>query len=113
MNKTTSKATIRPSKSKKAKRVPRLYNLPNGGNTTSQKKYLNEWEKMGHEFGNIIGGELFGFDPTLSYRFSDSVHTNTFDPIVVIRILDHIEETKTDSYDSGYNYGRSYNDEYY
>jgi hypothetical protein len=114
MKKTTSKAVIVAPKKSKATSVPkRTYRMPDGSITTSATKYSKEWRRIGEDFGSIIGGELFGFDPTLSYKFSDSVHTNTFDPLVVIKILDHIAEEKIASYDSGYYWGWSYDDQYY
>ena len=113
MKKTTSKAVIVAPKKKKATPVPkRKYKMPDGTLTTSATKYSKEWRRIGENFGNIIGGELFGFDPSLSYHFTDSVHTKSFDPIMVIKILTHIEETNRQNYEDGKEMGRSW-DEYY
>jgi len=61
MKKTTNKATIKHLYGVNANKVPnRTYRLPNGTYTTSHKKYLETWTKIGEEFGKIIDGTLFG-----------------------------------------------------
>ena len=97
MKSTTKSATIKPPVPKKANPVPKVqYRLPDGSYTTSKKRYYDTWTSIGEEFGNIIGGKLFGFDPTFSYSFADCANSQTFSPFTVIRILDYIKKLQED-----------------
>lgn len=110
MKKTTKSATIKAPKMVRATTVPkRSYRLPDGATTTSAAKYSKEWRRLGEDFGRIIGGELFGFDPDFSYRFGDNRYSPAIPASIVIKVLDHIEELKT-SYDPEYNYNCSCNE---
>lgn len=103
MNKTTKSVTIQAPKKVRATSMPkRTYRMPDGSITTSATRYSKEWRKLGEDFGSIIGGELFGFDPDFSYRFGDNQYSPTIPASIVIKVLDHIEELKT-SYDTDYN----------
>ena len=113
MKKTTSKATIKRSRKTVAKEMPRSYRLPDGRLTTSVQKYLNTWNKIGGEFGNIIGGSLLSYDPTLSYKLPDSVHTYSFDPLMVMKILKAVGDAEMKGYESGRRCARDYDYTYY
>lgn len=108
MKKTTSKATIKPSVKKKATTVPTTYRMPDSTYTTSRKKYLEAWTKMGEDFGKIIGGTLLGFDPDLTYRIPDSYNSENFSPFTVAKILKALSEANIKGYNEGQKHHRDY-----
>ena len=114
MKKTTNKATIKHLYGVNANNVPnRTYRLPNGTYTTSHKKYLETWTKIGEEFGKIINGTLFGFDPDLVYRVDGNSNSETFSPITVMKILQTIRDAEMKGYEDGRRRARDYDFTYY
>lgn len=114
MKKTTNKATIKRSYGANAKAVPnKVYRLPNGKTTTSHAKYLKDWKKIGDDFGTIIGGDLFGFDPDLVYRVDGNSNSETFSPITVMKILQTIRDAEMKGYEDGRRCARDYDFTYY
>ena len=102
MKKTTNKATIKHLYGVNANKVPnRTYRLPNGTYTTSHKKYLETWTKIGEEFGKIIDGTLFGVDPDFVYRVDGNSNSETFSPITVMKILQTIRDAEMKGYGGG------------
>lgn len=109
MKKTTNKATIKHLYGVNANKVPnRTYRLPNGTYTTSHKKYLETWTKIGEEFGKIIDGTLFGFDPDFVYRVNGNVNSETFNPFTVVKILQAISSSSIKGYLEGQHTHRDY-----
>ena len=114
MKKTTNKATIKHLYGVNANNVPnRTYRLPNGTYTTSHKKYLETWTKIGEEFGKIIDGTLFGFDPDFVYRVDGNSNSETFSPITVMKILQTIRDAEMKGYEDGRRRARDYDFTYY
>lgn len=114
MKKTTSKATIRRSYGVNAKAVPnKTYRLPDNKTTTSHYRYLKTWKKIGDDFGTIIGGNLFGFDPDLVYRVDGNSNSETFSPITVMKILKAIGDAEMKGYEDGRRCARDYEYTYY
>ncbi len=65
----------------------RFYHLPNGRYTTSQRRYIREWNALTKPFAKTFGLRIIGFDPGVLMTTDEGGYCSVQVPLKVLRIF--------------------------